>query len=74
LVAVRLTVYVPAALYVWLGLFAVEVPPSPKLHDQDVGAFVEVSVNCTVRGAVPLVGVAEKAATGAEGDGAVTVM
>jgi hypothetical protein len=32
---------------VWLGLWAVEVDPSPKLHCQEVGVPVEVSVNCT---------------------------
>jgi hypothetical protein len=37
----------PAAAYVWLGLRDVEVAPSPKLHDQDVGEPVDVSVNAT---------------------------
>ena len=34
------------------------LPPSPKLQDQLVGGPVEVSVNETARGAVPLVGFA----------------
>ena len=40
------------------------VPPSPKFQLHDVGDPVELSVNCTVRGAVPDVGVPENAATG----------
>ena len=31
-VAINLTVYVPTAEYVWVGLFRVEVVPSPNLH------------------------------------------
>jgi hypothetical protein len=49
------------------------VLPSPNVHFQEVGVFVEVSVNVTVNGAVPDRGVAEKFATGAT-TGAVTVM
>jgi hypothetical protein len=45
----------------------VEVPPSPKFQDQEVGLFVEVSVKLTGSGAVPEVGVPEKPATGAGG-------
>ena len=37
---------------------------SPKFHDHDVGPFVDWSVNATVNGATPLVGLAEKAPTG----------
>jgi len=44
---------------------------SVAFHCHDVGRFVDVSVNWTVKGAVPLVGVALKPATGAgEGEGA----
>jgi len=32
---------------VWLGFWVVLAPPSPKLHCQEVGTPVEVSVNCT---------------------------
>jgi hypothetical protein len=32
---------------VWLGFWDAEVEPSPKLHDQDVGDPVDVSVNVT---------------------------
>ncbi len=45
LVAVRVTVYAPAALNVWLGFCDVLVPPSPKLHDHEVGEPVDASVN-----------------------------
>jgi hypothetical protein len=40
------------------------VDPSPKVHDQLVGLPVEVSLKVTARGAVPLVGLAVKDATG----------
>ena len=46
------------------GLWTVLVFPSPKFQLHDVGELVEVSVNCTVRGAVPDVGVPVKLATG----------
>ena len=39
--------------------------PSPKFHDHDFGVLVDVSVNVTVNGAVPDVGVPVKPATGA---------
>jgi hypothetical protein len=32
----------------WLGFLVVLVIPSPKFHCQEVGEFVEVSVNWTV--------------------------
>ena len=38
--------------------------PSPKSQDQVVGVLVEVSVNWTVRGYVPDVGLAVNPATG----------
>ena len=40
------------------------MPPSPKAQAQLVGEPVLVSVKFTVRGAVPLVGVAVKPAVG----------
>jgi hypothetical protein len=49
---VSLTLYVPAAAYVWLGLVAVDVPPSPKFHECEPivpPLSVEVSVKVTVR-------------------------
>ena len=46
------------------GLWTVLVFPSPKFQLHDVGELDEVSVNCTVRGAVPDVGVPLKLATG----------
>jgi hypothetical protein len=47
LVAVRVTVKDAAVANVWLGFWTVLVDPSPKLHCQEVGEPVEVSVNCT---------------------------
>ncbi len=55
----------PAVRYWWLGLCAVEVPPSPKVQAQLVTEPVVVSVKSTVSGAQPLVAEAVKAATGA---------
>ena len=55
LLAVSVTVYVPAAAKVCDGFCIVAVVPSPKDHDHAVGASVEVSVNCTGSGACPLV-------------------
>jgi hypothetical protein len=45
--------------------WSVDVLPSPKLQFHVVGVLVEVSLNWTVSGAVPVVGVPEKLATGA---------
>jgi hypothetical protein len=47
LVAVRVTVFDPAVVYVWLGFRVVEVAPSPKFQDHAVGVPVDVSVNVT---------------------------
>ncbi len=44
-------------MYVWVGFWAVDLPPSPKSHAQLVGAPVEVSVKVTASGAGPLAGV-----------------
>ena len=74
LLAVNVTVYVPAALYLTNGYWVVEVVPFPRSHAQDVGGPVEVSVSSTHMGAIPVVGVAVKLATGAPAAGAVTVM
>jgi hypothetical protein len=70
------TSFVPAAEYVCVRLTAVVllVPPSPKLHDRVATAPVEVSVNVTVNGAGPLVGVAVKLATGTIAPVPVTVL
>ena len=64
----------PAAVKVWPGFCAVLVPPSPKFQLQLVIEPVEVSVKPTVRGSVPLVGVALKPAVGAGGGGVLTVI
>jgi hypothetical protein len=47
LVTVRVTVFNPVVVYVWLGFWDVLVPPSPKFHCQEVGVPVDVSVNWT---------------------------
>jgi hypothetical protein len=49
---------------VWLGFCAVDAPPSPKDHNHAVGAFLEVSVNATVKGATPRLVLMVKEATG----------
>jgi len=64
LVTVRDTEKVPAEEYVCEGFWVVAELPSPKSQDHAVGDSEEVSVNWTVRGTVPEVGVAENAATG----------
>jgi hypothetical protein len=52
----------------------VELPiPSPNDQIHPVGVLVDASVNCTIRGAVPDAGLAEKAATGATAATAVVV-
>jgi hypothetical protein len=54
---VNVTVFDPAVVKVWLGFLDVEVPPSPKFQDQEVGDPVDVSVNwmdCPAIGAVGL--------------------
>jgi hypothetical protein len=45
----------------------VDVPPSPNVQNHDVGELADVSVNATVRGAVPDVGVPVKLAIGVVG-------
>jgi hypothetical protein len=66
-----LTLYEPAVVYWKLGFWAVEstVPSFWKSHAQLVGVLVDWSVNCTVSGTSPDVGVALKAATGGAGGG-----
>ena len=61
---VKLTVYVPFLTYLCEGSCTVDVFPSPNFQDQELGILVLLSVNFTVRGALPLVGDAVKAATG----------
>ncbi len=68
---VRVTVYVPAAVYLCEGFSRVAVPPSPNVQAHDVGESVEVSVNVTVSGLVPEVGDAVKLGIG---PGRMTVM
>ena len=65
-VAVMVTEYVPALEYRCTGFLIVllVVLPSPKIHNHDVGVFVELSVNVTVKGRLPDVGVPLNPATG----------
>jgi hypothetical protein len=58
----------PGEAYWWDGLCVVDVFPSPKFQDLDEIVPVEVSVNCTLRGASPWSGVAEKFAAWASSD------
>jgi hypothetical protein len=52
-------------VYVKDGFCTVLVFPSPNDQSHEVGVPVDESVNCTVNGTVPDVGVALKPATGA---------
>jgi hypothetical protein len=72
-VAVSETVKRPGVEYTKAGLRSVLEFPSPNDQSHEVGTFVDVSVNWTVNGATPPVGVAENSATGATA-AAVTVM
>src|SRR5262245_6755486 len=66
---VRRTRYVPAPVYVWVGLAAVEDVPSPKSHEYvsvwPSGSNDPWLEKVTFSGAGPVVGVAEARATGA---------
>jgi hypothetical protein len=42
-VAVKITVYTPAAVYVWDGCCSVAVWPSPNCQSHAVGSFVDSS-------------------------------
>ena len=53
---------------------AFDVEPLPKVHNQEVGVPVEVSVNVTANGAVPEMAEALKLAVGTATGGAVTVI
>jgi len=64
LAAVRDTVYVPISVNVWVGFFSALVEPSPNDQSHEVGLPDEVSLNRTVRGALPEVTLAVNDATG----------
>ena len=51
----------------WDGFSVVALLPSPKSHDQEVGAPIEPSVNPTVSGAGPDVGPSVNEACGVVG-------
>ena len=57
----------PVFAYVCTGFFIVALTSEPSPNDQfhEIGVFVEVSVNFTVNGAGPEVGIPVKPATGA---------
>ena len=57
----------------WDGFWAVDVPPSPKVHDQLVTEPLDRSVKLTSSGASPPVGVPLNSAVGPAG-GEPTVM
>jgi hypothetical protein len=46
-VTVKVTLYVPEVVKIWLGFWAVLIAPSLKSHCQAVGFPSDVSVNCT---------------------------
>ena len=60
LLAVSVTGNTPAVAKAWVGLCAVELNPSPKSHDHEVGPPVDVSVNWIVWPAEGDEGVNEK--------------
>jgi hypothetical protein len=64
LIAIRVTVYVPAVMYVCDGFSSVDVFPSPNDQTHEVGELIEESTNWTVSGAVPEVTVDRNEATG----------
>jgi hypothetical protein len=70
---VSVTVCVPA-VNVCAGFRSVEVPPSPKFHDHDVGLPVEASMNDTASGAVPDSGETVNEETGVGAAATVTVL
>jgi hypothetical protein len=73
-VTVSVTVKFPALVNVWVGFSVATVgEPSPKFQLHAVGLPVEVSVNCTVRDACPVVGSAVKLATSGGGGGGAVV-
>ena len=73
LVAVSETVKTPGLEYAKDGLCAILEFPSPNDQSQEVGEFVDVSVNCTVNGATPEVGTPVNSATGTTGRTGVAV-
>jgi hypothetical protein len=66
LVAVMVTVYVPAVEYVCTGFWSEDVVPSPNDQIHDAGEFVDRSTNWTPKGTVPVVTFGMNAATGAD--------
>jgi hypothetical protein len=71
LFAVRLTVYVPEAVYVWVVFFAAlsvvlnhRPSPNDQFHVEGAGVPDEVSLKLTVSGTVPDTGVPLNAMTG----------
>ena len=71
-ITVSFTVYSPARRYLCIGLRSneTEKSPSPNRQSQNEGLPVDRSVNCTVRGAVPVRGIPEKSALSGESENA----
>jgi hypothetical protein len=69
---VRATANAPAVAKACVGLWAVELNPSPKSHDHEVGPPVDVSVNWTVWPGEGDGGLKEKLAAGPALTGFVT--
>ncbi len=63
----KVAVYVPGVVNVWLTFCPLALPPSLNDHVHDVIEPVDWSVNDTVRGAIPINGVAVKKACGGAG-------
>ena len=61
---VNRTVAGPEVVYSWVGFWSELEAPSPNSHRQEVIAPLEVSLNWTVKGALPPETSREKAATG----------
>jgi hypothetical protein len=61
-VTVSVTLYVPVAAYLWPGIVAVEVPPSPKLHAHAVTQQLDSSLKTIVSLVVGFAGVQLKLA------------
>lgn len=59
---VRVTLWDPADVNMWLGFLDVLTAPLPKFQFQEIGPPVDVSVNCTVWPASGAVGLKEKEA------------
>ena len=74
LVIVRVVVYVPAMVKVWLVLLLLAVVPSPKPQAYETAPVEDEPSNDTVRGISPVSVVGDITATGATGGAVVTTV